>query len=440
MTSPDVPDATSTAILDEPAHATAAPQQARLALLSGIVAPLRIRDYRLLFAGQLVSGIGDGFYIVALPWLVLSGIGGAQALGLVMGAYGVTRAVTTVAGGWLSDRIGPRRVMLLSDIGRMVLVAALALLSAHGTLGLGTLCVLAAALGLFAGAFIPASFAITPDLLPEEALGAGNSLSFTYSSLAYLIGPALAGVVVARGNIGLAFGLDAATFLISVVTLWAMRPSTSRLAAGANADATVADAPTAVAPSFWRFVLGSQLFQIVLVVIVVINLVLGGVIDVGIPALAHGPLHAGASGYGAILAVWGGGALVGGVAGALVSRLPRQGAINLAIWTCQGLSILAFPLSGALAGALVASAVFGLCNGIGNVTSITFIQRQLPRELMGRMMGAIAFGNFGLNPLSVVVAGFAAARFGPGTVVAFGGALSAFVMICAAIPRTMRSL
>lgn len=435
----DAPSAGSTATRNEEPPQPASSQQSRVALLRGMVAPLRVRDYRLLFVGQLVSGIGDGFYIVALPWLVLTSFGGAQALGLVMGAYGVTRAATTVAGGWLSDRIGARQVMLWADIGRMALVAMLAVLSAHGTVGLGALCILAAALGIFSGAFFPASFAIIPDVLPAEALGAGNSLSFTYSSLAYLIGPALAGVVVARGNISLAFALDAATFLVSVLTLWAMRPVSTRRQGPTAEDGAANPAPEGTV-SFWRFVLGSPFFQIVLVVVVVINLVLGGVIDVGVPALAHGPLHAGASGYGAMLAFWGGGALVGGVAGSLVSRLPRQGALNLAIWTCQGLAILAIPLSGVLAGALVAVTVMGLCNGVGNVTFMTVVQRQLPRELMGRMMGAIAFGNFGLNPLSVVIAGFAAARFGPGAVVAFGGALSALVMLCAAIPRAMRTL
>lgn len=421
------------------------PRKAPTRFLRGLLAPMHYRDYRLLFLGQLISGIGDGFYVVALPWLLLSSSGGAQALGLVMGAYGVTRALTTIAGGWLSDHIRPRRVMLVADLGRMFLVAGLAFAAATGHTQLGILCALTAGLGIFSGAFIPASFAITPDILPGEVLGAGNSLSGTYVYLASLIGPVLAGAVIAYGGTSQALAIDAVSFLVSTATLWAMRQAPQRDPAATVGEATSetseAAAKSTEAPlSFWRFVAGSRLFQVVLLVIVAINLVLGGVIEVGLPALAHGPLHAGANGYGIMLGVWGAGALVGGLAGAGVTRLPHQGILNLTTWVLQGIAIISLPITGGLTGALISLALMGLCNGVGNVTAITMIQRQLPRALMGRMMGAISFGNFGLAPISVVVAGFTVARYGPGPVLVVGGALSSLVMILAAIPRDMREL
>src|SRR5581483_782484 len=87
----------------------------RKALTSGILAPVKVRDFRLLFGGQLVSTVGDAFYAVALPWLVLTNGGNAQELGIILSAYGIPRIGSVLLGGVLSDRLRPRRVMLLAD-------------------------------------------------------------------------------------------------------------------------------------------------------------------------------------------------------------------------------------------------------------------------------------------------------------------------------------
>ncbi len=89
-------------------------QPAKKAGAGSILAPLRVRDYRLLFSGQLISTIGDAFYAVALPWLVLTNGGNAQELGIILSAYGIPRIGSVLLGGVLSDRLRPRRVMLLA--------------------------------------------------------------------------------------------------------------------------------------------------------------------------------------------------------------------------------------------------------------------------------------------------------------------------------------
>jgi MFS family permease len=87
---------------------------------------LRLRNFRLLIAGQMVSTIGDMFYAVALPWFVLSSGGTPSDLGIVLAAYGIPRAGFVLLGGALSDRLQPRRLMLLADIARALLVGGLA--------------------------------------------------------------------------------------------------------------------------------------------------------------------------------------------------------------------------------------------------------------------------------------------------------------------------
>src|SRR5579884_3932766 len=94
--------------------------------------PLKVRNFNLLFGGQTISVIGDALYKVALPWLILNTGGSAQELGVVLAVYGVPRALCMLAGGWLSDRLRPRRLMLLADAVRLLLVALLALIAMGG--------------------------------------------------------------------------------------------------------------------------------------------------------------------------------------------------------------------------------------------------------------------------------------------------------------------
>src|SRR5260221_9649235 len=84
--------------------------------------PLKVRNFNLLFGGETISVIGDALYTVALPWLVLTTGGSAEELGTVLAAYGIPRALSMLAGGWLSDRLRPRKGMLIAGAGRLLLV------------------------------------------------------------------------------------------------------------------------------------------------------------------------------------------------------------------------------------------------------------------------------------------------------------------------------
>jgi MFS family permease len=425
--------------------------------VGSLVEPLRYRDFRLLFGGQLISIIGDNFYAVALPWLILQNGGSVQDLGIVLMAYGVPRVGTLLAGGWLSDRLYPRRVMLTADAARMLLVGVLALLALWSHPSLWQLCAIVAPLGLFAGLFIPAAWAITPEVLPDDALPAGNSLSIAWSQLANLVGPGLAGLLVSQFASGIALVVDAASFLVSAGTLAAMQNGRKHLVMDSSMvadsregplpgdEATESSGTTSGQPlqeevGFWRFLRGSRLFQLVLFISIMLNLVYGGILEVGLPALAHGPLHAGANGYGIMLAAFGGGALLGGISGGFLTRLPHPWLVNLSIWAAQGLAVVAIPLTGTLMGATIALGMMGLCNGLGNVSFLTLVQQALPRHLLGRFMGAMAFANFGLFPISVALAGFLITAVGPGLIISAGGALTILPIVVALIPSDIRRL
>src|SRR5256885_13107704 len=141
-----------------------------------IFSPLRVRNFQLLLAGQTISTLGDTFYAVALPWLVLTTGGTPQELGIILTGYGLPRIGTILLGGVLSDKLRPRRVMLIADALRAVLVALLAALGIVGHPTFWQLLAVAIPLGAFEGLFIPASFTMIPDILDDADLQAGNSL------------------------------------------------------------------------------------------------------------------------------------------------------------------------------------------------------------------------------------------------------------------------
>src|SRR5437660_1213694 len=163
-------------------------QPAKKVGAGGLLAPLRVRNFRLLFGGQLISTIGDAFYAVALPWLVLTNGGNAQELGIILGAYGIPRIGSVLLGGILSDRLRPRRVMLLADFARAILIGILAALAFIGHPALWQLLLVAIPLGTFDGLFLPASFAMLPEVLDDADLQAGNALNTSSVQLATLAG------------------------------------------------------------------------------------------------------------------------------------------------------------------------------------------------------------------------------------------------------------
>jgi MFS family permease len=411
-------------------------------------APLGYRDYRLLFIGQLISSVGNAFYSVALPWYMLTQGGGPINLGLVLTAYGVPLGATTLLGGWLSDKLRARRVMLVADAACAVVTGGLAWATVGAHAPLWVIAALTAAMGAFEGLFAPASQSIAPDLLPEEQLQAANGLFYALMRLAQMVGPSLAGLVVARAAASDGFAIDAATFVASVLTLIFIRnrvtfPAPASDSVAPSTATALAEEASEVAPtptSIWRFALSSRFFQILLLVILVGNLFNGAVMEVAIPALAQGPLRAGAQGYGFILTGWGTGALAGALlASALGARINR-GYQSILFFTIQAFAIVALGFSVSALMAIGCMAAFGLLNSLGNVSFLTLIQRKLPRNLLGRIMGVFTFCNFATLPISVAVGGFATARFGAAPVIFGGAVIQLAAMAIAFASREIREM
>jgi predicted MFS family arabinose efflux permease len=375
------------------------------------LAPLRHRGFRLLAVGQLASNVGDSFYAVALPWYVLAEHGGVILLGTVLVAYGIPRTALVAVGGQASDRWGPWTVMMSTDAVRAVGAVALAVAAAMGPARADVLIPIAAVLGAGEGLFMPCSFAIVPALLPDEDLQAGNALASSGTQLATLVGPAAGGAMVAFLGSAPAFALDAASFVVSAVTLAGIRAA-KRVSPPA-VSASGPGEPDATVPTLRSVLRSQRAVQIALLVTVAANLGSGGSDEVALPSLAHGPLHAGAGGFGALVAAFGGGALVGTIVAGQAGRARKPAVAGSVVFLAQAAALAAVPYLGGAVAAGAALVAVGVANGFGNVVMITAFQRWAPPELLGRLAGLLTLASLGIFPVSVALAAVVVHRLGP---------------------------
>jgi Major Facilitator Superfamily len=402
--------------------------------------PLGMRSFRLLAGGQFTSTIGDYCYAVALPWLVLSNHGGAILLGTVLACYGVPRMVLIPVGGVLADKVGPRTVMLAADAGRCVLVAVLALLAARHTASLAALGPLAAGIGAGEGLFIPASFAIMPSLLGGGQLGAGNAISTAAVQAGSLLGPALGGALVAATHASTwAFGIDAGSFAVSALTLTLIpRKAAAQTVSAAAAERAETGAGDGGDQGVLALLKRSRVLQVLLVVVIAANLAGGGEGEVALPSLAHARF--GAAGYGALLACFAVGGVIGTLSAARTGGLRRPAVFASMVFLVSSVAIALTPYLGGEAGAAAMLFVTGATSGLGNVTILTVMQKWAPPALLGRVMSALMLCAFGSFPLSVAISGVLVRHIGPTPFFPVAGGVVAVAILGGLTQREFREL
>ena len=410
--------------------------------------PLSVRNFRLLWIGEGISLLGDQFYMIALPWLVLQLTGSALALGTVMALAAIPRALFMLVGGALVDRFSPRAVMMVSNFLRLVLVALLSALVLTNNIRTEILYIFALAFGLADAFYFPAQTAIVPQLLAEDQLQAGNTFVQGTAQLSMLAGPVLAGGLIAllghsastagtpgTQGIGIAFGIDTLSFVASLLCLGLMRiPAASKTASEHQ------NVITSIKEGFGYFWSRSVLRVFFLLMVAMNFLILGPVI-VGIPVLAATRLAEGAAAFGIIMSAFGGGALLGIILSNVLPHLKpeRLGAMLLLIISFMGIGLALMPLSTSTAVIAAIMLLIGISNGYVNINFLTWLQKRIPQELMGRVMSLLMFSSVGLAPISNAIAG-AILQINLNVLFIGGGLLMAAVSLLAIALPTVRQM
>ena len=376
--------------------------------------PLSVRNFRLLWIGEGISLLGDQFYMIALPWLVLQLSGSALALGTVMALAGIPRALFVLIGGAFVDRFSPRSVMIASNFARLVLVVLLSALVLTNTIRIEMLYAFALAFGLADSFYFPGQSAIIPQLLPEDQLQAGNTFVQGTAQLSLLLGPVLAGGLIAllgqaatadsassTEGIGIAFGIDALSFVASLLCLILMRtPSIPKQ------DGEQQNVFESIKVGF-AYLWSQTILRVFFLLLIAMNFLVLGPVVVGIPVLAARRLAEGAAAFGIIMSAFGGGALLGIILSNVLPALkPKHfGTMLLLIISSLGIGIALMPLFTSTAVIAVIMLLMGMANGYVNINFFTWLQKRIPQELMGRVMSLLFFCSIGLAPVSNALAG-----------------------------------
>jgi hypothetical protein len=412
---------------------TPAPWRRRLGGIR-ILQPLRERDYALLTAGSSISLLGDGFFFVALAWQVYEISNVPTALSLVGLAWTLPLVLFVLLGGVFSDRYDRRWLMVGADLVRAVAIGLLGLFSVSGALELWHVVALIAFVGLGDAFFNPASTAIVPDLLPDEQLAQANALQSLVRPLAVrLIGPALGGLVVAGVGSGIAFLIDAASFLASAAAVLAISTRPRHEVAGHGVRQTLHEVTEGLAyvratPWIWATLVSAMLSLLVWI----------GPQEVLLPFLVKNRLALGPDALGGIFAAGGVGAILMAITIGQLGQPRRRVTAMFASWSIGVLLIAGYGLMTALWQALVLSAIGAALFELGQMIWTTLLQQLVPRELLGRVSSLDWLVSVGLVPISFALTGPVAGAIGAEWTMVAAGTLGAVLMSALLFARGVR--
>jgi len=391
------------------------------------IRPLHDRNFRLFFIGQTASQIGSGMAPVAIAFAVLAH-GNASDVGYVLAAGTVPLVILLLVGGVVGDRISRRKLMLQSDALRTIAECALGTWVLLGNPPLWGFMALGALMGVGEAFFSPALTGIVPQMLSEKKLQQGNALNGISNSSGRIIGPAIAGVIVAISSPGWAILIDGLTYFVSVVSLAFIR---IEWIASEEPEPFI----TLLRQGWKEFWSRSWLWAIVIQSSFV-NALFASFLVLG-PVVAKQSLG-GASAWGAILAAEGVGAVLGGV---IMLRVhPRR---SLLIAT---LSSLVFPLPLffiATRSPTALIAVFGFLSGgfitVFSVQWTTTLQREVPAHLLSRVSAYDWFGSLAFLPIGMALVGPLASSIGITTTLVGSGVLMLLLILAVlAVPSVSR--
>ena len=381
--------------------------------LAGRLGPLAGRNFRRFYVGYATSMLGTSMSAVAIAFAVLASGGTATSLGVVFAANIVPMVAFMLGGGVLADRLGRRPVMLTADVARCAAQGTLAATLFLGRPHIWLFVVAAFVVGTGNAFFQPALSGLPVQLAPRDQLGNANALFGMVQPAAQVAGPALAGIVIAAGSPAAAIAVDAGSYAVSAIALALLSfPDAARAKAARSLLRDLSDGWAEFSAHAWLWL---QTVQFTL-----FNLLTWGPYLVLGPVLARDYLG-GARAWGAILACYGGGAVIGGLLA--LGRRPRR---PLLVSTVTTLGFPLPPLALALHHPVVAVAggalLAGAGSAFGGAIATTVTQQRLPADVLSRVGSFNMVGAFAFGPLAFIAAGPVAAAVGARAVLGFGAA------------------
>ena len=396
--------------------------------MTHLFSALHNREFRRYWAAQMLSQSGAWMQTTAQSWLVYRLTGSALALGATWFLPLLPVIPLTLLGGALADRMPRRRLIILTQSGLLLQALLLTMLTALGLIQVWHIMVLEFFLGALGALDVPARQSLLLEMVGPADLPNAVGLNATAFNAARVIGPALAGILIARVGEAGCFGINAASFSIVIVTLIFLRlPFPATLDRRGSLGGSVLAGVTYLRgqPDLLRMIGILSLCSLVFAPYVVV------------PVFARDVLHVDATGLGLLMAAVGVGAVVGGLLAA-----GYQGTRRLA-WLIGaslvfGLGQIAFALSSAFALSALLLAVGGAAFVVSQSLTNSLLQLHTPGELRGRVLSFYALLSIGSGRLGGLLIGAGASVWSAPLALAVGAALC-LLGICALSPPMLLS-
>ena len=403
--------------------------------------PLMGKPFRRLWIGSGISMLADQAFLVALTWLVLRVAGSGAQLGAVLAVASVPGAVLMPVGGVLSDRSAPVPVMIWASSGRVLLLALLAVLILSDATRLWHVYAISAGLSALDALYYPASMAVVPSLVNQDRLGAANALIQGVEQASSVLGPALAGSLLALLGLGASFGATALLFLIATALFGALARAAKPAVTPAGdvpeeGGQSSSSGTRAELIEGLRYVLREPVIRTLLLVVLGTNVAMMGPLYVGGAVLAEWRLG-GAGAFGTLVAAAGVGSLIGIVGAGSVRRFRRRGLIELSLTGVLGIIVASIAFVPNLAVAIPLAIAIGATASFLGVITITWLQERAEPDLLGRVMSLAMFSAVALDPISFALAGLLVG-INLTAMFAGAGALLLLTALLGAASRTMR--
>ena len=379
--------------------------------LSATLRALRHRNFQLFFSGQLISLIGTWMQSVAQAWLVYRLTGSSLLLGSVGFASQFPVFVVAPLGGIAADRLNRQRIVIATQTASMILAFILAALTLTHTVQVWHIFVLAALLGVVNAFDIPGRQSFLVEMVGKEDLMNAIALNSSMFNGARIIGPAIAGILVARIGEGWCFFANAVSYVAVIAGLFMMRVQPRSYHTEASPLAHIIEG--------FRFVRNTGPIRAILLLLGLVSLV-AMPYTVLMPIFADRILHGGARALGVLMGATGVGALL-----AALTLAARTGVRGLGRWvaiSCGGfgVSLILFAFSHTFWLSTALLLPVGFCMMLQMSSSNTLIQAMVPDHLRGRVMAVYTMMFMGMAPFGAFFAGALADRLGAPITVAMG--------------------
>jgi MFS family permease len=384
---------------------------------------LRVRNYRLFFFGQLVSLTGTWMQQVGQDWLVLRLTNKALPLGVTLALQFGPILVLGAWAGAVADRLDKRRLLLATQATMASLALVLGVLTATGAVRLWMLYVLALLLGCATAFDMPTRQAFVTEMVGPDRLANAIGLNSAVFNSARVVGPAVAGVLIAAVGIAPAFLLNAVSYLAVIAGLLAMDPD--RLHRLPPVDRTGGQVRAGL-----RYVWDNQVLRSTIALVAVVG-ALGLNYRVALPLLARFTFGGSASAYGALASIMAAGAVAGALAAARRGRPSRV----LLLGSVGVFGLLSFAAAAAptLLVEAVVLAPLGLASMTFLATANSTLQLASSPDMRGRVMALYGLVFLGSTPLGGILGGWMAGQFGPRSILLLSGVSSVAAAVLAAL-------